>query len=64
MAAATPGSSSSDDDVKRKFQEALERKRSHRTDKVGNGEGKDTSKIHGAHGPARGHREFRRKSGG
>lgn len=53
-----------DDDVKRKFREALDRKRGQQTDKIGDSEGKESSKIHGAHGPAASRREFRRKSGG
>jgi hypothetical protein len=51
-----------EDDVKRKFREALERKQAHhseRNDQAVNG----GSKAHGAHGPAAGRRTFRRKSG-
>ena len=49
------------DDMKRKFREALERKRgSHAsTEGVDN-----TGKVHGSHGPAASRRSFRRKSGG
>ena len=48
------------DETKRKFREALERKRStHATT-----EGADhTGKVHGAHGPEASRRSFRRKSG-
>jgi hypothetical protein len=48
------------DETKRKFREALERKRStHATT-----EGADhTGKVHGSHGPASSRRSFRRKSG-
>jgi len=48
------------DEVKRKFREALERKRgSHAS-----AESVDhTGKVHGAHGPAASRRSFRRKSG-
>ena len=48
------------DDMKRKFREALERKRrTHAT-----AEGADhTGKVHGSHGPATSRRSFRRKSG-
>jgi hypothetical protein len=48
------------DETKRKFREALERKRSsHATT-----EGADhTGKVHGSHGPAASRRSFRRKSG-
>ncbi len=49
------------DETKRKFREALERKRgSHAS-----AEGADhTGKVHGSHGPATSRRSFRRKSGG
>jgi hypothetical protein len=53
-----------EDDVKRKFREVLDRKRGQHSDQGAAGEGKDPSKIHGAHGPARSQRSFRRKSGG
>ncbi len=47
--------------MKRKFREALERKRSGHA----SAEGVDhTGKVHGAHGPAASRRSFRRKSGG
>jgi hypothetical protein len=49
------------DDMKRKFREALERKRGGQT---ANAEGaQDTGKVHGSHGPAPTRRSFRRKSG-
>ncbi len=51
-------------DVKDKFREALERKRGHQAERNAEGEARDPSKIHGAHGPAASRREFRRKSGG
>lgn len=52
-----------EDDVKRRFREALERKNARHTGGDG-GEGKDTAKVHGgAHGPAHQQRTFRRKSG-
>ena len=62
---ASPGDEASpEDEAKRKFREALERKRAKEAD-TGRGRGsKDTGKIHGAHGPARSRRSFRRKSGG
>jgi hypothetical protein len=50
------------DDVKRKFREALERKREIQSEGQGRG-GHDPNKIHGAHGPAASRRSFRRKSG-
>jgi Family of unknown function (DUF5302) len=55
---------SPEDEAKRKFREALDRKRAK---EAGTGQargGPDTGKIHGAHGPARSRRSFRRKSGG
>jgi hypothetical protein len=53
---------SAEDDVKRKFREALERKQAqrHRTEQAAGGSGK----AHQAHGPVGGKRSFRRKSGG
>ena len=60
--AAPPAPPKPDLDVtKRKFREALERKRgSHAST-----EGVDhTGKVHGSHGPAASRRSFRRKSGG
>jgi Family of unknown function (DUF5302) len=54
---------SPEDEVKRKFREALERKRAKEADSSRAGRGRDDGKIHGAHGPARKRREFRRKSG-
>ncbi len=51
------------DEARRKFREALERKRAHEAEAGGAGRGKGTGKIHGAHGPARQRRSFRRKSG-
>ena len=50
------------DEVKRKFREALDRKRQAHAEGQGRG-GQDTGKIHGAHGPAASRRSFRRKSG-
>ncbi|KPI31765.1 DUF5302 domain-containing protein [Streptomyces sp. NPDC048253] len=52
------------DDLKRKFREALERKRGKQADAADLAANTDTSKIHGAHGPAASQRSFRRKSGG
>jgi Family of unknown function (DUF5302) len=53
-----------EDDVKRKFREALARKQGARHGSGAGGTGPDQSKIHGTHGRAGGSREFRRKSGG
>ena len=52
-----------EDEARRKFREALERKRTRDAETSGTGQGKGTGKIHGAHGPARHRRSFRRKSG-
>jgi Family of unknown function (DUF5302) len=57
-------SEGSGDDLKRKFREALERKQDQQTDGKEGTEEKGSSKIHGAHGPAKSQRSFRRKSGG
>ncbi len=49
------------DELKRRFREALERKRGAHA----SAEGADhTGKVQGAHGPAASRRTFRRKSGG
>jgi hypothetical protein len=50
------------DEVKRKFREALDRKREIHAEGSATG-GRDSNKIHDAHGPARNRRDFRRKSG-
>jgi len=50
------------DEVKRKFREALDKKRQVHAEGQDQG-GRDPSKIHGAHGPAASRRNFRRKSG-
>jgi len=49
------------DELKRKFREALERKRGNHTSAEG---AQDTGKVHGSHGPPVSRRSFRRKSGG
>jgi hypothetical protein len=53
-----------EDEARRKFREALDRKRAKEADAGRTRGGKDTGKIHGAHGPAGQKRPFRRKSGG
>ena len=58
------GEASPEDEARRKFREALERKRAKEADTARARGGQDTGKIHGAHGPARQRRSFRRKSGG
>ncbi|MEU0521205.1 DUF5302 domain-containing protein [Streptosporangium sp. NPDC006007] len=64
MSDVTPEPESSEDELKRKFREALERKKLAQAELGGGGKGKGSSKIHGAHGPVGGKRSFRRKSGG
>jgi hypothetical protein len=59
---AEEGAGAAEDDVKRKFREALARKQGAKHAGAAGGTGQ--SKIHGAHGRAGGSREFRRKSGG
>ncbi|MDQ0681303.1 MULTISPECIES: DUF5302 domain-containing protein [Streptomyces] len=51
------------DDLKRKFREALARKRGLQADAADVAANSDTSKVHGTHGPAASQRSFRRKSG-
>ena len=48
------------DEMKRKFREALERKRGTHASAQG---ADHTGKVHGSHGPAASRRSFRRKSG-
>jgi hypothetical protein len=65
--AATPdttdnGGKTDMDEVKRKYREALARKRETHTEGATSGN-RDPNKIHDAHGPARSRRDFRRKSG-
>jgi len=63
-AAGSPADGTSpEDEARRKFREALERKRAREADTSQARGGRDTGKIHGAHGPARQRRSFRRKSG-
>ncbi|MET7355944.1 MULTISPECIES: DUF5302 domain-containing protein [Streptomyces] len=52
------------DDLKRKFRDALARKRGMQADAAALAANTDASKIRGAHGPAASQRSFRRKSGG
>ena len=60
--AGQPDDPDTEDEVKRKFREALDRKQA-QADKKSGGGSKDSSKVHGTHGPAQGRRTFRRKSG-
>ena len=61
--AAQEAGGAPDDEARRKFREALERKRAREAGASGTGQGKGAGKIHGAQGPARHRRSFRRKSG-
>ncbi|MEV7887296.1 DUF5302 domain-containing protein [Streptomyces sp. NPDC002817] len=51
-------------DLKRKFREALDRKRGVQADAADVAANPDASKVRAAHGPASSQRSFRRKSGG
>jgi hypothetical protein len=51
-------------DLKRKFREALARKRGMQADAADIAANTDASKVRGTHGPAANQRSFRRKSGG
>jgi hypothetical protein len=63
MASAESEPTGPEDEVKRKFREALERKREQQPDANAAGEKTDSSKVRSAHGPASSQRSFRRKSG-
>ncbi|MBT2214087.1 MULTISPECIES: DUF5302 domain-containing protein [Actinomadura] len=52
-----------EDDVKRRFREALERKRGAAAEKNAGGDGRNGSKVRGTHDRADHQRQFRRKSG-
>jgi Family of unknown function (DUF5302) len=54
----------SEEEMKRRFREALERKRAEQADANATRGGKDAGKVHGTHGPAGNRRSFRRKTGG
>jgi hypothetical protein len=53
-----------DDEAKRKFREALERKRTRETAGAAGAGGRDAGKVQGVHGPASSRRSFRRRGGG
>jgi hypothetical protein len=53
-----------DDEAKRKFREALERKRAKEAETIGGPGGTDTGRVQGTHGPASSRRSFRRRGGG
>jgi hypothetical protein len=54
----------SEEEMKRRFREALERKRAEQADANAARGGKDAGKVQGVHGPAGNRRSFRRKTGG
>ena len=64
MTDAAPEPEDSEEEIKRKFREALERKRAKHADATEARGAKDTGKVHGARGLARSRRSFRRKTGG
>lgn len=73
MADAAPGAESAEDEaeperpedeMKRKFRAALDRKRGQQAERNREQNGKGGGKVQGAHGPAQSRRSFRRKSGG
>ena len=53
-----------DDEAKRKFREALERKRTRETAAGSGAGGPGAGKVQGVHGPASSRRSFRRRGGG
>ncbi|MFB7442423.1 DUF5302 domain-containing protein [Streptomyces mirabilis] len=59
-----PAPDDGQDDLKRKFRDALARKRGMQADAAALAANTGASKIRGAHGPAASQRSFRRKSGG
>jgi hypothetical protein len=58
------GAERAEDEMKRKFREALDRKRGQHDEHNRTQNGKGSGKVQGAHGPAQSKRSFRRKSGG
>jgi Family of unknown function (DUF5302) len=58
------GTERAEDEMKRKFREALDRKRGQHDEHNRTQNGKGSGKVQGAHGPAQSKRSFRRKSGG
>ena len=59
-----PDPEGSEEERRRKFREALERKRAKQMDANAARGGKEAGKVHGAHGPVQNRRSFRRKTGG
>jgi hypothetical protein len=64
MTDAAPEPEGSEEEIKRRSREALERKHARHADANAARVGKDAGKIHGARGLARSRRSFRRKTGG
>lgn len=64
MAEAEHEPSGTEDEAKRRFREALDRKNGGGKAQSGGPDGSSSSGIHEEHGPAGGRRTFRRKSGG
>ena len=64
MADTAPEHESSEEEIKRKFRETLDRKRAGQAEANAARGGKDAGKVHGAHSPARNKRSFRRKADG
>jgi hypothetical protein len=64
MADAPPEPEGSEEEIKRKFREALERKRAQHADANAARGGMDAGKVHSARGLAWNRRSFRRKTGG
>jgi hypothetical protein len=64
MADDTPERDDSEDEMKRKFREALERKRAGQAGSNAARSSQDTGKVHGAQAPAESRRSFRRRTGG
>jgi hypothetical protein len=59
-----PGAERPEDEMKRKFRAALDRKRGQHDEHNRTQNGRGGGKVQGAHGPAQSKRSFRRKSGG
>ncbi|HMH89586.1 MAG TPA: DUF5302 domain-containing protein [Streptosporangiaceae bacterium] len=63
-AEATEDPEALEDEAKRKFREALERKRTRETATGAGAGGPSAGKVQGVHGPASSRRSFRRRGGG
>jgi hypothetical protein len=60
----TEDPAAAEDEAKRKFREALERKRTRETSAGAGAGGPGAGKVQGVHGPASSRRSFRRRGGG